>query len=193
MIGHIQGRLIEKNPTDVVIDCNGVGYFLNISLNTYSQLPSSENIKLFSHLIVKDDAHILYGFVTRAERDVFRLLITVSGVGASTARTMLSSLTPEQVVDAIATNDIKTIQSVRGIGSKTSQRMVLDLKDKILKEYDVSSISSQPSNSNKIEALSALETLGFNRKKAEKVCDAVVKENPQASAEMIIKLALKKL
>lgn len=193
MIGHIRGRLIEKNPTDVVIDCNGVGYFLNISLHTYSQLPTSENIKLFSHLIVKDDSHTLYGFVTRAERDVFRLLITVSGVGASTARTMLSSLTPEQVVDAIATNDLTVIQSVRGIGAKTSQRMVLDLKDKILKEYDVSSISSPSSNSNKIEALSALETLGFNRKKAEKVCDAIVKENPQASAEMIIKLALKKL
>jgi len=193
MIGHIRGRLIEKNPTDVVIDCNGVGYFLNISLHTYSQLPTSENIKLYSHLIVKDDSHTLYGFVTRAERDVFRLLITVSGVGASTARTMLSSLTPEQVVDAIATNDLAVIQSVKGIGAKTSQRMVLDLKDKILKEYDVSSISSPSSNSNKIEALSALETLGFNRKKAEKVCDAIVKENPQASAEMIIKLALKKL
>lgn len=193
MISHIQGRLIEKNPTDVVIDCNGVGYFLNISLNTYSQLPTTENIKLFSHLIVKDDAHTLYGFATRAEREVFRLLITVSGVGASTARTMLSSLTPEQVVDAIATNDITTIQSVRGIGSKTSQRLVLDLKDKILKAYDISSISNLPSNSNKNEALSALETLGFLRRKAEKVCDAIVKENPQASAEMIIKLALKKL
>lgn len=193
MIGHIRGRLIEKNPTDVVIDCNGVGYFLNISLHTYSQLPTSENIKLYSHLIVKDDSHTLYGFVTREERDVFRLLITVSGVGASTARTMLSSLTPEQVVDAIATNDLATIQSVRGIGTKTSQRMVLDLKDKILKDYNVLSISSHSSNSNKIEALSALETLGFNRKKAEKVCDAIVKENPQASAEMIIKLALKKL
>src|SRR5690554_8202055 len=116
MIGHIRGRLIEKNPTDVVIDCNGVGYFLNISLHTYSQLPTSENIKLYSHLIVKDDSHTLYGFVTRAERDVFRLLITVSGVGASTARTMLSSLTPEQVVDAIATNDLAVIQSVKGIG-----------------------------------------------------------------------------
>lgn len=193
MIDHIRGRLIDKSPTGVVIDCNGVGYFLNISLNTYSHLPSTENIMLYSHLIVKDDSHTLYGFITRSEREVFRLLITVSGVGASTARTMLSSLTPEQVVDAIAKNDLVTIQTVKGIGSKTSQRLVLDLKDKILKAYDISSISESPSNSNKNEALSALETLGFVRKKAEKICDVIVKENPQASVEMIIKLALKKL
>lgn len=193
MIDHIRGRLTDKSPTGVVIDCNGVGYFLNISLNTYSQLPTTENIMLYSHLIVKDDSHTLYGFITRAEREVFRLLITVSGVGASTARTMLSSLTPDQVVDAIAKNDLVLIQSVKGIGAKTSQRLVLDLKDKILKAYDISSISDAPSNSNKNEALSALETLGFIRKKAEKVCDAIVKENPQASVEMIIKLALKKL
>lgn len=193
MISHVQGRLVEKNPTDVVIDCNGIGYFLNISLNTFSQLPDSENIKLYSHLIVREDAQILYGFVTRAEREVFRLLITVSGVGPSTARTMLSSLTPEEVVDAIATNNLSVIQSVKGIGAKTSQRLVLDLKDKILKVYGLPSISDDISNTNKIEALSALETLGFVRKKAEKVCDAIVKDNPQASAEMIIKLALKKL
>lgn len=193
MINHIQGRLMEKNPTGVVIDCHGVGYFLNISLHTFSQLSDSEKIFLYSHLIVKDDSHTLYGFATKAEREVFRLLITVSGVGASTARTMLSSLTPEQVVDAIATNDLRTIQSVKGIGQKTSQRLVLDLKDKILKAYDISSISNVENNSNKIEALSALETLGFLRKKAEKVCDAIVKENPQASVEMIIKLALKRL
>lgn len=193
MIDHIRGRLTDKSPTGVVIDCNGVGYFLNISLNTYSHLPTTENIMLYSHLIVKDDSHTLYGFATRAEREVFRLLITVSGVGASTARTMLSSLTPDQVVDAIAKNDLAIIQSVKGIGSKTSQRLVLDLKDKILKAYDISSISEAPSNRNKNEALSALETLGFIRKKAEKVCDAIVKENPQASVEMIIKLALKNL
>lgn len=193
MISHIQGRLVEKNPTDVVIDCNGIGYFLNISLNTFSQLSDSENIKLYSHLIVREDAHTLYGFVTRAEREVFRLLITVSGVGPSTARTMLSSLTPEEVVEAIATNNLTTIQSVKGIGAKTAQRLVLDLKDKILKVYGLPLISDEINNTSKIEALSALETLGFVRKKAEKVCDAIVKENPQASAEMIIKLALKKL
>src|SRR5690554_4713975 len=120
MITHIQGRLIEKTPTDVVIDCNGVGYFINISLHTFSQLPQSENVKLYTHLIIRDDAHMLYGFAEIDERAVFRLLISVSGVGASTARTMLSSLTPEQIRDAIASNDLKTIQTVKGIGSKTS-------------------------------------------------------------------------
>ena len=193
MITHIQGRLVEKNPTDVVIDCNGVGYFINISLHTFSELPTSENAKLFTHLLIRDDAHTLYGFSGVAEREIFRLLISVSGVGASTARTMLSSLAPEQVLDAIAQNDIATIQSVKGIGAKTAQRVVLDLKDKILKVYGLSSISTETSNTNKNEALSALETLGFVRKQSEKVVDAIVKENPQASVEMIIKQALKNL
>lgn len=193
MISHIQGRLVEKNPTDVVIDCNGVGYVINISLHTFSELPTSESVKLFTHLIVREDAHILYGFSGVAEREIFRLLISVSGVGPSTARTMLSSLAPEQIVDAIVTNDLKTIQSAKGIGAKTAQRLVLDLKDKILKVYGLSSISSETSNTSKNEALSALETLGFARKQAEKVCDSIVKENPQATVEMIIKLALKKL
>lgn len=193
MISHIQGRLVEKNPTDVVIDCNGVGYVINISLHTFSELPTTENVKLFTHLVVREDAHILYGFSGVAEREIFRMLISVSGVGASTARTMLSSLAPDQIVDAIATNDLKTIQSAKGIGAKTAQRLVLDLKDKILKVYGMSSISSETSNTNKIEALSALETLGFARKQAEKVCDLIVKENPLASVESIIKLALKKL
>ncbi len=193
MITHIQGRLVQKNPTDVVIDCNGVGYFINISLHTFSELPSNENVKLFTHLLVREDAHILYGFSSVAEREIFRLLISVSGVGASIARTMLSSLAPEQVLDAISQNDIQTIQSVKGIGAKTAQRVVLDLKDKILKVYGLSSISAGTSNTNKNEALSALETLGFVRKLSEKVIDSIVKENPQASVEMIIKQALKNL
>ncbi|PHR13965.1 MAG: Holliday junction branch migration protein RuvA [Aequorivita sp.] len=193
MITHIQGRLVEKNPTDVVIECNGVGYFINISLHTFSELPTSENVKLYTHLLVREDAHTLYGFSGVAEREIFRLLISVSGVGASIARTMLSSLAPDQVLDAIAQNDITTIQSVKGIGAKTAQRVVLDLKDKILKVYGLSSISTGTSNTNKNEALSALETLGFVRKQSEKVVDAIVKDNPQASAEMIIKQALKNL
>jgi|SRR5690606_12675921 len=193
MISHIRGRLVEKNPTDVVIDCNGVGYLLHISLYTFSQLPKDENIQMFTHLLVREDAHTLFGFMTEAEREVFRLLITVSGVGANTARTMLSSLSPEEIVEAIASNDLKTIQTVKGVGVKTSQRLVLDLKDKIIKVYGLSSISEEKNNTNKIEALSALETLGFNRKKAEAVCDEIIKDHPQASAEMIIKQALKKL
>ncbi|MBV1922593.1 MAG: Holliday junction branch migration protein RuvA [Flavobacteriaceae bacterium] len=193
MITHIQGRLIEKNPTDVVIDCNGVGYFINISLHTFSHIPTSENVKLFTHLQVREDAHVLYGFSSIVEREIFRLLISVSGVGASIARTMLSSLNPEQVKEAIASNDLATIQSVKGIGSKTAQRVVLDLKDKILKVYGLEDVSAVSSNTNKNEALSALETLGFARKQAEKVCDKIYSQDPQASVETIIKLALKNL
>ena len=193
MITHIKGRLVEKNPTDVVIDCNGVGYSINISLHTFSQLPDSENVKLLTHLLVREDSHTLYGFSSATEREIFRLLISVSGVGASTARTMLSSLTPDQIRDAIASDDVATIQSVKGIGSKTAQRVLLDLKDKILKVYGMEDVSSVSSNTNKEEALSALETLGFARKQAEKACNAVVKVNPDATVETIIKEALKNL
>ncbi len=193
MITHIQGRLVEKHPTGVVIDCNGVGYYLQITLQTYSQLPDSENVMLYTHLQVREDAHTLYGFLTRSEREVFRLLISVSGVGAATARTMLSSLTPQEIVEAIAQNDLNVLKSAKGIGVKTAQRMVLDLKDKVLKIYDLEEVSATSNNTNKDEALSALETLGFARKQAEKVCNQVIKEHPDATAESIIKLALKKL
>lgn len=193
MITHIQGRLVEKNPTDVVIDCNGVGYLIHISLHTFSKLPTSENVKLYTHLQVREDAHTLYGFSSPTEREIFRLLISVSGVGASTARTMLSSLSPQQVTEAIAAEDVVTIQSVKGIGLKTAQRVILDLKDKILKVYGLEDVSAVSSNTNKNEALSALETLGFARKQAEKVCDKIVQQNPDATVEMIIKQALKNL
>jgi Holliday junction DNA helicase RuvA len=170
MITHLQGRLVEKTPTNIVIDCNGVGYFVHISLHTFSNLSDTESVKLFIHLQVREDSHTLFGFSTKVEREIFRLLISVSGVGASIARTMLSSLTPDQVKDAIAQNDFAAIQSVKGIGSKTAQRVVLDLKDKILKVYGLDEVSVTSNNTNKNEALSALETLGFGRKQAEKIC-----------------------
>jgi Holliday junction DNA helicase RuvA len=193
MIAHLQGRLVEKTPTDVVIDCNGVGYQVNISLHTYSLLPDSENIKLFTFLQVKEDSHTLFGFVEKAERELFKLLLSVSGVGAGTARTMLSSLEPKQIIHAIATNDVATIQSIKGIGSKTAQRVILDLKDKVLKVYDLSEVSVSNYNTNREEALSALEVLGFNKKLAEKAIDKIVKDNPSANVETIIKQALKNL
>ncbi|MGB0788879.1 MAG: Holliday junction branch migration protein RuvA [Marinirhabdus sp.] len=193
MITHIKGRLVEKTPTHIVLDCGGVGYFLNISLHTFSQLTTAEDQKVFTHLQVREDAHILYGFSSIAEREVFRLLISVSGVGASTARTMLSSLSPAQVTAAIAGSDVRTIQSVKGIGSKTAQRVLLDLKDKINKIYGLDGVLAVSSNTNKNEALSALETLGFSRKAAEAACAAIVKNDPGAPVEQIIKLALKKL
>lgn len=193
MITHIQGKLVEKNPTHVVIECNGVGYFINISLTTYSQIPNQENVKLFTHLHVREDAHTLYGFFQKAERAIFRLLISVSGIGTSTARTMLSSLTAEKVCEAIGSADVATIQSVKGIGAKTAQRVIIELKDKVLKLYDLEEVSMSQNNTNKEETLSALEVLGFARKQSERVLDKIIKEMPNGSVEELIKLALKNL
>ena len=194
MITQLQGKLVEKNPTHVVIDCHGVGYFVNISLNTYSALPEGEAIKLYTYLQIKEDAHTLYGFLTKTEREVFVLLLSVSGVGASTARTMLSSLTAAHVRSAIINGDVATIQAVKGIGAKTAQRVVLDLKDKMLKLQDFEEVSISTLNTNKEEALAALEVLGFVRKQAEKVVDSIIKSNSEElSVEEIIKQAFKRL
>lgn len=194
MITQLQGKLVEKNPTNVVIDCHGVGYFVNISLNTYAALPEGEAIKLYTYLQIKEDAHTLYGFLTKAEREVFILLISVSGVGAGTARTMLSSLTAAQVRNAIVNDEVATIQSVKGIGAKTAQRVVLDLKDKMLKLQDFADAPISAVSIHKEEALAALEVLGFVRKQAEKVVDKIVQAAPDSlSVEDIIKQALKSL
>ena len=177
-----------------MIDCHGVGYFVNISLNTYAALPEGEAIKLYTYLQIKEDAHTLYGFLTKAEREVFVLLISVSGVGAGTARTMLSSLTAAQVRNAIVNGEVATIQSVKGIGAKTAQRLVLDLKDKMLKLQDFADAPISAVSTHKEEALAALEVLGFVRKQAEKVVDKIVQAAPEAlSVEDIIKQALKSL
>jgi len=193
MIAHLQGKLVEKTPTEVVIDCGGVGYHVNISLHTYSLLPNADFIKLFTHLQIKEDSHTLFGFVEKSEREIFKMLLSVSGIGANIARTMLSSLDPKQITNAIASGDVVTIQSIKGIGSKTAQRVILDLKDKILKLYDLDEVSMSQSNTNRDEALSALEVLGFVRKTSEKIIEKIVKEDPEASVESIIKKALKSL
>ena len=193
MITQIIGRLVEKNPTYVVVDCNGLGYLLNISLNTYGSLPTDENVKLYTHLSIREDAHTLYGFIDKVEREVFKLLISVSGVGPSIARTMLSSMTAEDVQQAIASENVKLIQSVKGIGAKTAQRVIIDLKEKILKTFNIDEVSVTESNTNKEEALSALEVLGFTRKQSDKVITNILKESPLASVEELIKKALKNL
>lgn len=193
MITHIRGRLVEKSPTAVVIDCNGVGYFIHISLHTFSQLKDDESIKLLTHLQIKEDAHQLFGFATLMEREIFRLLISVSGIGTNTARTMLSSLTPKQIREGIAAEDVALIQSVKGIGLKTAQRVIIDLKDKILKIYDIDETLLISDNTNKDEALSALEVLGFAKKNSERVVVKIISNNPDASLELIIKEALKNL
>jgi Holliday junction DNA helicase RuvA len=193
MIAHIQGKLVEKTPTEVVIDCNGVGYHINISLHTFSLLPNTDFIKLFTYLQIKEDSNTLFGFVEKSEREIFKMLLTVSGIGASIARTMLSSLEPKQIIQALATADVVTIQSIKGIGSKTAQRAILDLKDKVLKLYDLDEVSMSQNNTNRDEALSALEVLGFVRKTSERAVDKIVKEDPMATVESIIKQALKNL
>lgn len=193
MIAHIQGKLVEKTPTEVVIDCGGVGYEIHISLHTYSQIPESEQIKLYTFLQIKEDAHSLFGFAEKKERELFKLLISVSGIGANTARTMLSSLQPEQIIQAIASNDVRTIQSIKGIGLKTAQRVIIDLKDKVLKIYQIEEISTGSYNTNKEEALSALEVLGYLRKNAEKALEKIIANNPSATVEELIKQALKVL
>ncbi len=195
MIHHLKGQLIEKNPTYVVVECNGVGYFLHISLHTFALLRNaSEAISIYTHLQIKEDSHTLFGFMEKSERELFRLLISVSGIGASIARTMLSSLDPKQIMDAIASGDVGTIQSIKGIGAKTAQRVILDLKEKVLKVFGEGEVFISQSNTNKEEALSALETLGFARKPAEKVVDRIMKDATEdPTVETIIKLALKNL
>ena len=193
MITHLRGRLVEKTPTGVVIECSGVGYFVNISLNTFSQLPDSENIFLFTYLQVKEDSHQLFGFINSNERDIFKLLISVSGIGTNTARTMLSSLTPKQIRDGISSGDVALIQSVKGIGLKTAQRVIIELRDKILKVYGFDETISDLNNTKKDEALSALEVLGFSKKQSDRVVVDILKNIPDASVELIIKEALKNL
>ncbi|MFP9099496.1 Holliday junction branch migration protein RuvA [Flavobacterium sp. RHBU_24] len=193
MIAHLEGRMVEKSPTEVVIDCHGVGYSVHISLHTFSLLPDSENVKLFTYLQIKEDAHTLFGFVEKAERELFKLLLSVSGVGASTARTMLSSLEPRQIIGYIGSGNTGAIQSIKGIGTKTAARVILDLKDKVLKLYDLEEVSVPGYNTNRDEALSALEVLGFNKKLAEKAIEKVLHATPAANVETIIKQALKNL
>ena len=193
MITQIIGRLVEKSPTHVVIDCHGVGYEVNISLHTFSQLSDDENIKLHTHLQIKEDSHTLFGFFTTLERSVFRLLLSVSGIGASIARTMLSSLEPQQIQRAIITEDLASIKSVKGIGLKTAQRVLIELKDKMLNLFEGEEIQLFSNNTIKEEALSALEVLGYSRKQSEKVIDNVIQSAPDSSVEDLIKAALNKL
>ena len=193
MITHVKGKLVEKNPTYVVVEAGGIGYMLHISLNTFSQLPDDEAVYLYTHLAVKEDSHTLFGFISKIEREIFRLLISVSGVGPSIARTMLSSMTTDEIQNAIASGNVALIQSVKGIGAKTAQRVLIDLKDKILKTFGIDEVFITASNTNKNEALSALEVLGFTKKQCEKVVDKILLEDNTISVEILIKKALKNL
>ena len=192
MITQIKGRLIEKSPTELVVDCNGIGYSVNISLNTYSQIGNDENIKLYTYLLIKEDSHSLYGFFKKSERSLFKLLISVSGVGASTARMMLSSLSPSEIISAIMSENVQVVQSIKGIGLKTAQRIILELKDKVL-SLDEAGDDSLKLNKQSEEASSALEVLGYSKKQTSKLLTKIISENPGINVESIIKKALNKL
>ena len=193
MYSFISGTVVEKNPTYVVLDNQGIGYFINISLNTFTAIGEQQHVKLFVHLAIREDAHTLYGFYTEAERELFLQLITVSGVGCNTARLILSSMTVKEAVDAIATNNIRMIQGVKGIGAKTAQRIVVDLHDKVGKLEAGGEISPVGNNTLKDEALSALMVLGFNKMSIEKVLDKLIKQMDNPSVEDLIKESLRLL
>lgn len=189
MIGHLNGRLIEKNPTELIIECGGVGYEVKISLNTFSSIGSDESVKVFTKLVVREDAHILYGFAAKEEREMFNHLVSVSGIGPNTAMIMLSSMVPDEIAQAIQTEDVRTIQGIKGIGAKTAQRVIIDLKDKMLKMVFSSENIFNQNNTNRFDALTALVSLGFDKKSAEKAIDKI--SVGDETVEKLIKEALK--
>ena len=193
MITHIKGKLIEKNPSFVIIDCNGVGYLLRISLQTFSKLSDDEQCMLFSHLAIKEDSQTLYGFFDKNERELFRQLISVSGVGPNTAQMILSSLTPQEIQQSILTENVIVLKGVKGIGGKTAQRIILDLKDKIAKIGITTNSSSNSYNTIREEALSALTMLGFSKSSMEKFVDDVLQDVCNIEVEELVKQVLKKI
>lgn len=191
MLNHLTGRLIEKNPASIVVECHGVGYLLNISLNTYSKITTEENIRILVHLQITEDAHTLYGFADEDERRLFRLLITVSGIGCNTARMMLSSMNVDEIENCIVSEDVAKLKSIKGIGEKTAQRAILELKGKLKKDGVIPSVFSHIKV--KDEAMAALLTLGFARNTVDKTLDSLLKKNPVSTVEELIKQALKSL
>lgn len=181
--------MIEKTPTHVIVECGGVGYFVKISLNTFSSLGSDEQIKIFTQLQVREDAHTLYGFNTVSEREMFNHLISVSGIGANTAILMLSAMTPDEIAAAIINGNVSVIQGIKGIGAKTAQRLIIDLKDKVAKSDFATENIFTSNNTNQNDALTALLALGFDKKRAEKAINKVLTDSQ--SVEEIIKEALK--
>ncbi len=194
MYEYIHGKITGLTPANAVIEAGSIGYFINISLNTYSLVNGKDQAKLFLHQVVREDAHLLYGFAEEAERGLFRLLISVNGIGSSTALMMLSSLNPAEIRDAILSENVNLLKSIKGIGAKTAQRVIIDLKDKIGKGLATDQILiSSTGNTIRNEALSALVMLGFAKKSVEKELDKILKANPNVTVEEMIKMALKGL
>lgn len=194
MITHLEGRIVEKTPTDIVIDCNGVGYFVNISLNTFTKLANHESYRVYTHLTIREDAHVLFGFADKDERVVFKHLISVSGVGPNTARMVLSAMSPGEVRHAILEGNVGLLKTIKGIGGKSAERIIVDLKDKIGKDSSEGENSFSSYNRNLDEALSALTALGFSKSSVQSVLKKVAeKEGEGKAVEELIKAALKYL
>lgn len=193
MYEYIKGAVAALKPSHIVVEANSVGYFVHISLHTYTELQGKETIKIYVHQVVREDAHLLYGFSTESERELFRMLISVSGIGSNTAIMMFSSLSPDEVRNAILNENINLLKSIKGIGIKTAQRVIIDLKDKVGKTPASEQIISSTDNTLRNEALSALIMLGFAKKPAEKELDRILTANPKQSVESVIKQALKSL
>jgi Holliday junction DNA helicase RuvA len=193
MITYIKGRLIEKSPTKIIVESNGIGYEINISLNTYEQILDDESIKIFTYLQRKEDSDILFGFSSKSERSIFQQLISISGIGPSTARTILSSISPTEIQEAVWEEDVDRIKSIKGIGLKTAQRLIIELKDKV-ELFDKKDIDLSSENLDiKKEALLALSVLGFNKSKSEKIVSKLYFENKDIELQELIKRSLNKL
>jgi holliday junction DNA helicase RuvA len=193
MYEFIRGTVADLNPTSVVVEAGGLGYFINISLNTYSKINGQKEAFLLIHQVVREDAHILYGFAENRERELFRELISVNGVGANTAIMMLSSLNPDEMIAAVTSGNADVLKAVKGIGVKTAQRIIIDLKDKFGRIPDTGQILISADNTTRNESLSALVMLGFAKKDAEKVVTKILRDEPEATVESVIKRALKRL
>jgi Holliday junction DNA helicase, RuvA subunit len=196
MIEYIKGNIAELNPASAVIDCNGMGYFINISLNTYSAIQKLNSVKLYIYEAIREDAYVLYGFADKQERELFLLLISVSGIGGNTARMILSALSPSELANVISSENANMLKTVKGIGLKTAQRVIVDLKDKIkITGSDSGKVGGAMLQNTEVhdEAVAALTMLGFNTAASQKVVFAILKEEPLAKVEEVIKLALKRL
>lgn len=197
MYEYLSGKLDELNPNYAVVECAGVGYFVNISLQTYAQLETLDQVRLYVHFIVRDDAQILYGFATRQERELFRRLISVSGVGGGTARMILSTFSPKELATIISTDNARMLKTVKGLGLKTAEKIIVELRDKVLdigtSDGEVSVGVLSPDNEIMSEALAALTMLGYTKAASEKTLKAVIKENPSARVEELIRLSLKRM
>jgi holliday junction DNA helicase RuvA len=193
MIEYIKGNITQITPTFVIVETSGIGYFINISLTTFSNLENKSDVRILIHEVIREDTHQLFGFSEKGEREIFRHLISVSGVGANTARMMLSSLSPSEIEKAIVGSDVNILQSVKGIGLKTAQRIIVDLKEKLGKQASGGEIFAISDNTNREEALSALVMLGFAKGAVSKVLDKIVREERNLTVEEMIKRALKNL